>query len=53
MPRIYPDSERPKPTPMEASSRFAYGLIAGVVVGFSIEGIAEAQTIEDGVDQTF
>jgi hypothetical protein len=44
---------RPKPTPREASSRFAYGLIAGVVVGFGIEGIAEAKTIEVGVDQAF
>jgi len=46
MPRIYPDPERPKPTPMETSSRFAWGLIAGFIIGFVIAGIARAQTFD-------
>jgi hypothetical protein len=44
-PRIYPDPERPKPSPMEASSRFACGLVAGLVVGFVLAGILGARTV--------
>ncbi len=40
MSRLYPDPVRPKPTPMEASSRFwcgaALGLFLGLVVGLQL-----------------
>lgn len=36
MARIYPDPERPKPSPMEASSRFWCGAAVGLLIGLSI-----------------
>lgn len=36
MGRIYFDPKRPKPTPMEASSRFACGAAAGLFLGIVV-----------------
>lgn len=36
MVRIYPDPVRPKPSPMEASSRFWCGAAVGLLIGLSV-----------------